>query len=395
MAEWRIPFFDARFGPEEEAAVLRPVRAGWLTMGEEVQRLEEELCAATGARHAIAVTNCTAALHLACAALGVGPGDEVLCPTLTFVATANAPRSLGATVRFCDSVGPDDLTIDPDALAAHVGPRTRAILVVHYAGFACAMERILPLAERHGIPVIEDCAHAVFTRYRGRMLGTFGRVSCWSFFSNKNVTCGEGGALLTDDDELAARMRLLRSHGMTTLTLDRYRGRAFSYDVVAAGFNYRLDEIRAALLRTQLGRLPEFLDRRRQVFARYVERFRGTPVQVPFTSGRFAGALPDTGVHLMPVLLPEGTDRASLMTRFKEQGIQTSIHYPPVHAFSAYREGTHNVARTEALARRQLSLPFYPTLRPEQVDSVAEVLLRFPQVHDTADKALSGMPAVR
>jgi dTDP-4-amino-4,6-dideoxygalactose transaminase len=373
---WRIPLFNTRFGPEEEAAVLRPLRSGWLTMGEEVLALEEELRGFTGARHAIAVANCTAALHLACAALEVGPGDEVLCPTLTFVASANAPMTLGADVRFCESVGPDDLTIDPASVRDQLGPRTKAVVVVHYAGFACRMEEILALAGPRGVPVIEDCAHALFTTYRGKVLGLHGRVGCFSFFSNKNITCGEGGALLTDDGALAERLRLLRSHGMTTPTLDRHQGRAYSYDVVAPGFNYRLDEIRAALLRAQLRRLPEFLERRRGLFAAYAERLRGTEVGLPFQCTRHRAAYGNTAVHILPVLLPPGTDRTAVMARLKEAGIQTSIHYPPVHRFSANRGSGQSLPRTEALAGRLLTLPFYPGLSESEVDLVVECLLR-------------------
>ena len=372
---WRVPFFDTTFGPEEEAAVLRPLRAGWLTMGEEVVQLENELKEASGAKHAIAVTNCTAALHLASVAFGIGPGHEVLCPTMTFCATANAPRSTGADVRFCESIGPNDLTIDPQSIEDRLTPRTRAIFVVHYAGFPCEIEAILKVANRHLLPVVEDCAHALFTRHRGKTLGLFGTVGCFSFFSNKNATCGEGGALLTDDDALAERLRLLRSHGMTTLTLDRYKGRAFSYDVTAAGFNYRLDEIRAALLRAQLRKLPEHLRRRRELFAHYLERLAGSPLTVPFAGGRFSDVLPNTGVHLMPVLLPVGTDRLAVMEYLKQKGIQTSIHYPLVHEFAAYRGSGQALPRTEELGRQQLSLPFYPAMKIEDVDLATTTLL--------------------
>jgi dTDP-4-amino-4,6-dideoxygalactose transaminase len=372
---WRVPFFDTTFGAEEEEAVLRPLRAGWLTMGEEVVQLESELKQASGAKHAIAVTNCTAALHLASAALGIGPGDEVLCPTMTFCATANAPRSTGASVRFCESVGPDDLTIDPESIIERMSPRTRALFVVHYAGFSCQIEKIIALANEQNVPVVEDCAHALFTSHHGKTLGLFGKVGCFSFFSNKNATCGEGGALLTDDDALADRMRLLRSHGMTTLTLDRYKGRAFSYDVTAAGFNYRLDEIRAALMRAQLRKLPGFLIRRRELFSHYLTRIVGSPVTVPFASGRFAAELAHTGVHLMPVLLPTRADRLAVMEFMKQQGIQTSIHYPLVHEFTAYRDKPQSLPRTEDLGRRQLSLPFYPGMQLDDVDLVVKTLL--------------------
>jgi dTDP-4-amino-4,6-dideoxygalactose transaminase len=201
-----------------------------------------------------------------------------------------------------------------------------------------------------------------------------GKVGCLSFFSNKNITCGEGGALITNDDQLAERIRLLRSHGMTTLTLDRFRGRAFSYEVTAAGFNYRLDEIRAALLRAQLRQLPEFLDRRRALFSRYLERLAGLDVTIPFARGRFVEELTHTGVHLMAVLLPAGTDRRAIMEYMKLNRIQTSIHYPLVHEFAAYRDESTSLPRTEELGRRQLSLPFYPGMRFDDIDLVVDTL---------------------
>jgi dTDP-4-amino-4,6-dideoxygalactose transaminase len=376
VSAWKIPLFDTRFGPDEEAAVLRPLRAGWLTMGEEVVKLEEELREATGARFAIAVSNCTAALQLASAALGIGPGDEVIAPSLTFVATANAPRSLGAEVKLADAVSAADLTVDPDSIEALITPRTKAIFVVHYAGFPCRMEEILALADEHGIPVVEDAAHAVFGRHRGRTLGLHGKVGCYSFYSNKNITCGEGGALVTDDDELGAKLRLLRSHGMTTPTLDRHRGIATSYDVVMPGYNMRLDEIRAALLRVQLGKLPGLLKRRRELFRRYADALDGTRLQLPFRGGRFESELDETAIHILPVLLPEGTDRLAVMARMKQAGIQTSIHYPPVHRFACYAGEADLLPRTTALAARELTLPFYPTLPDEHVPVVVETLLR-------------------
>lgn len=376
MTAWRVPFFDTRFDSDDEQAVLRPLRAGWLTMGEEVQRLEEELCAITGARHAIAVSNCTVALQLACVALGIGPGDEVLCPTLTFVASPNAPRSLGARVRLCESVDADDLTVDPTSLAANLRPQTRAMVVVHYGGFACRMDEILKLAGPRNIPIIEDCAHALFTRTGGQTLGLLGRVGCFSFFSNKNATCGEGGALLTNDSDLAEQLRLLRSHGMTTLTLDRHKGRAFSYDVLCPGFNCRLDEIRAALLRAQLRKLPAFLESRRQLFEHYARQLSRTPVSLPFQGARFRPDFATTAVHILPVLLPEGVDRLAVMAEMKEAGIQTSIHYPPVHTFTAYRDEAASLPRTEALAERELTLPFYPQMGEARVDLVVSTLLK-------------------
>lgn len=324
----------------------------------------------------VLVTGCTAALHLACAALNVGPLDEVICPKLTFVASANAPRALGARIRFCDSLGPDDLTLDPASVAAQINSRTKAIVAVHYAGFACRIEELSALADAHGLPIIEDCAHALFTTYRGKVLGLHGRIGCFGFFSNKNATCGEGGALITDDPVLAERLRLLRCHGMTTPTLERHRGRAYSYDVTMAGFNYRLDEIRAALLRVQLRRLPSFLRRRRELFRLYAERLQGTPVLLSFSGPRHRAECENTAIHILPIILPERTDRAAVMGRLKEAGIQTSIHYPPVHSFAAYRGEGQHLPRTEDLAARQLTLPLYPAMTDEDVDTVVTFLLR-------------------
>ena len=385
MTQWKIPLFDVDFGPEEDEAVRRPLRAGWLTMGREVQELESELCAASGARHAIAVSNCTAALQMACTALGIGNGDEVLCPTLTFVATANAPVTLGAKVRFCESIGADDLTIDPDSIRASIGPQTKAVMAVHYAGFSCNMEPILTLAAEHGTPVIEDCAHALFTFHRGKCLGLHGRVGCFSFFSNKNITCGEGGALLTDDEPLAKKLRLLRSHGMTTLTLDRHEGHARSYDVMIPGFNFRMDEIRAALLRAQLKKLPRYLERRRELFCRYRERLRGSPVTLPF-SNRPAEELASTSVHILPVLLPAGAERENVVSYLRNAGVQTSVHYPPVHTFAAYRGLAQKLERTERLAERELTLPLYPGMHDQDVDFVVDSLTQ--ALDHTSDRCL-------
>lgn len=376
MSNWRIPLFDTTFGPEEEEAVLRPLRLGWLTMGEEVIALEEELCRCTAARHAIAVSSGTAALHLACMALQLTAGDEVLCPTLTFVACANAPRACGASVRFCESCSEDDLTVDPVSLDEKAGHRTRAVVAVHYAGFPCRMEEIGALAAKRKWRVIEDCAHALFSTYRGKTLGRWGDVGCFSFYTNKNATCGEGGALITDDDELASRLRLLRSHGMSVPTLDRHRGRAFSYEVARPGLNYRMDEIHAALLRVQLQKLPARLARRRELFSLYEDLLGNSPVHLAFAGGeRKDFALSDIGVHITAALLPTGCDRNAVIEKMKTTGIQTSLHYPLIHLFEAYREPRQDLPRTEALASRLLTLPLFPAMSDAEVQLVVESLL--------------------
>jgi dTDP-4-amino-4,6-dideoxygalactose transaminase len=373
---WKYPLFDTRFGPAERKAVSEVVRRGWLTMGPVTEQVEASLRERTGSPYAHLVTNGTAALEMAGAALGIGPGDEVLCPTLTFVAGANAFRTAGAKVVFVDSIGEDDLNLDPADVARKLTKRTKAIVVVHYAGFPARMEELVRLARQARVSLIEDCAHALFTRYRGQTLGTFGAAGCFSFFSNKNATCGEGGALLTRNRKMAEKVRLLRSHGMTTLTLERHRGHAFSYDVRLAGHNNRIDDLRAALLQVQLGRLDGHLARRRKLFRRYCERLPALGLTVPFASWAEDPAVEDVGIHLTVALLPKGTDRARVMEGLRDRGVQTSIHYPPVHRFTAYREGHRRgeLRRTEDLCRRLISLPFYPGLTDAGVDEIVAAL---------------------
>ncbi len=365
---WRIPLADLQFGPEEETAVLEVLRSGWLTMGGVTQAFEADFAAFADAPFAFAVTNGTAALHLAALALGWGPGDEVIVPSLTFVATANAVTYTGATPVFADVTGAADFSIDPADIAARITPRTRGIVVVHYAGYACDMEAILTLAAAHGLDVVEDVAHAPGGTLHGRALGTFGAIGCFSFFSNKNMTTGEGGMLVTGDAALAERLRLLRSHGMTSLTWDRHRGHAFSYDVIAPGYNYRIDELRAALGRVQLRQLPDNNVRRRLLNEQYLVHLQALPdIGLPYAAWRG-----EPSCHIRPILLPDGCDRHEFMAAMHAQGIQTSIHYPPVHLFTQYGRGVGDgrLPVTEAVARREVTLPLYPGMSEEDVARV-------------------------
>ena len=278
--EWRIPLSDIDFGPEEAAAVQQVVQSRWLTMGAVTQDFEKQFAASVGAKHAIAVTNATAALHLACVVIGLGPGDEAIVPSLTFVATANAVRYTGASVVFGDIESENWLDLSAESVEACLTPRTRAIIIVHYGGYPCDMPSILSIARKHGLRVIEDAAHAIGSDLDGKKLGTWGDVGCYSFFSNKNMTTGEGGMLTTNDDELADRLRLLRSHGMTSLSWDRFKGHAWSYDVVDLGYNYRIDEIRSSLGRVQLAKLEGNNARRRDLTALYHECLQELAPQV-------------------------------------------------------------------------------------------------------------------
>ncbi len=384
---WRIPLADVELGPEEETAVLDVLRRGWLSMGEVTAAFEADFATLTRARHALAVTNCTAALHLAGLALGWGPGDEVIVPSLTFVATANAVRYTGATPVFADVTGEDDFSLSVDDAAGRITPRTRAIIVVHYGGHAADMPAIMALAERHGLDVVEDVAHAPGAGLDGRALGTWGRIGCFSFFANKNMTTGEGGMLTTNDDELAERLRLLRSHGMTSLTWDRHQGHAWSYDVVAPGYNYRIDEIRAAVGRVQLTRLEAANTRRRDLDALYC---RLLPAAAPALGVPYSAARGIPACHLRPVLLPPGVDRTQFMAAMKAQGIQTSIHYPPIHCFSYYRreEGGPSLPVTEAIGAREVTLPLFPAMTPDDVESVVAAAAGALAAHHHSERPL-------
>jgi dTDP-4-amino-4,6-dideoxygalactose transaminase len=372
-----VPLADIDFGPEEEAAVLEVLRSRWLSMGSVTQQFQQDFAAFTGAKHCLAVANGTAALHLACLALGLGPGDEVILPSLTFVATANAVRYTGAVPVLADIESLDWLTISPSAIEACITERTRAILVMHYAGFACNMPAILEIAKRHHLKVIEDSAHAVGSELGGRTLGTWGDIGCYSFFSNKNMTTGEGGMLVTDDDALAERLCILRSHGMTSLSWERHQGRVSTYDVVDLGYNYRIDEMRSALGRVQLKKLPLNNERRKQLTGLYREMLAelAPGLCIPFTEMRGRGT---SCYHIMPVLLPPGLDRFQFMEGMKAQGVQTSMHFPPVHRFHIYQQdGFRNrnaLPITEEVAEREVTLPLYPTMRAEQVECAARAV---------------------
>ena len=372
--EWRIPLADIDFDSEEEAAVLKVIKSRWLTMGAMTQAFEEEFAAYTGARHAIAVANGTAALHLACMVIGLKDGDEVIVPSLTFVATANAIRYTGAIPVFADIESEQDLDISVRAIEQKITERTRAIMVMHYGGYACDMPAITKLAREKGLAIIEDAAHAIGSEIDGRKMGVWGEVGCFSFFSNKNMTTGEGGMVVTNNDAMADKLRILRSHGMTTMSWDRHKGHAWSYDVVELGYNYRIDEIRAALGRVQLSKLDRNNERRRILSALYREQLQELvpTIVVPFNETRGISAC-----HLLPILLPAGSDRLRFMEYMKSHGIQTSIHYPPIHKFQAFAEvglGAGDLPVTENVTGRQVTLPLYPTLKEEDVTVVVQAV---------------------
>lgn len=367
---WAVSLFNTCFDKEDAAGLCDVLDSGWVSMGAITEQFEQKFADTIGVRHAIAVSNGTAALHLANRAIGIGPGDEVVCPALTFVATANAVVYTGARPIFADIQGDQDLTISPASIEALITENTRAITVVHYAGYPCDMNAIMSIARRYNLHVIEDCAHAPGARIAGCQCGAIGDIGCFSFFANKNMTTAEGGMLTTDSDRFARRLRRLRSHGMTSTTLDRHHGHACSYDVMDLGYNYRIDEIRSALGLRQITKLPFWNAQRKRLHQHYCERLSAIDsLTIPFRE-----PMGESVYHIFPILLSDATARHDFMAYLKSRGIQTSIHYPPAHLFAYYRrtfgfsEGL--LPRTESVANREVTLPLYPGMKEDNVDYV-------------------------
>lgn len=359
---WKVPLADVRVSAAQRAAVIDVLDRGWLSMGPETAACETAWKEASGAQHAFLCTSGTGALWLALASLGVGAGDEVIVPALTFVADANVVVRLGATPVFADVVSPRRPVLDPAAVAASVTERTKAILVVHYGGWLADVDGIRAAAP--GIPVVEDAAHAAGPLRSGTWPGASSQLACYSFFANKNLGVGEGGMVCTDDDELARRIRLLRSHGMDSLTWDRHRGLASSYDVLEPGLNLRPSELVAALVRTGLEHLPLENDARRGHLTAYRPPLADAGLEMIFD------AEDDTAAHLAVVLVP--SDRDGFRQQLAEAGIQTSFHYPPIHRFTWYEHLAAELPQTEAACARYATLPLWGTMSESQRSSVVE-----------------------
>jgi len=370
--DWKVQLFKLNYDEREIQAVTETLRSGWITMGQRTLDFEAAFAKELGeGAQCLAVSNGTAALHMAVLALGVGPGDEVIVPALTFIADINVVRMAGGVPVLADVTSLGDWAMSPADIERKITPRTKAVLIVHYAGYACDMDAILAVCRRHNLPLIEDCAHAPGGEYRGRKLGTFGEVSAWSFFTNKNLSVGEGGMVVTRDAALFQKCKNLRSHGMTVASFDRMKGRAATYDVVEPGLNYRIDEMRAALGLVQLGRLGESNRRRHALTARYFERLDKLPrLSVPFR--HFDRGTPTW--HIMPILLDVGVDRQKVIDGLRDAGVQSSVHYPAIQEFTAYRDCLGEVPLAREISRRELTLPLYPTMTDAEVDCVCDAL---------------------
>jgi dTDP-4-amino-4,6-dideoxygalactose transaminase len=369
-----VPLFDLRLDPEDIEAVMEVLRSGWLTMGPRTAEFEEAFAARLGVKHAIAVSSCTAALHLSYLAAGVGPGDEVVVPAMTFAATAAAAIYCGATPVFADILGPHDLSLDPQDVAAKITAKTKAVCVVHFAGYPAPVRELKRLCDDRGIALIEDAAHAPDADVDGRMLGTWGLAGAFSFFSNKVLACGEGGLVATDDDAVAGLARSLRSQGMTSGSWSKFTGKTDSYDAVGLGFNYRLDEPRAALLLSRLKRLESDVARRRELTRAYRAKIASIDgLSVPY---------PDESVdhstcYVMPLVVDDEQRRDGVRRHLRERhGVQTSLFYPAIHEFTAYRErfGAVSLPRSEHIARAEITVPLFPEMDEPTQDRVVGAL---------------------
>jgi len=369
---YKIPLFKLNYDHKEEKAVLKTIRSKWISTGPKVDLLEKEFTKYLGAKFAIGLTNCTAALHLALEVLGIKEEDEIIVPSLTFVATVNAVRYVKAKPVFADITSYDDFSIDPKDIERKVTRRTKAIIVMHYGGFSCEMQKIMKIAQKHNLFVIEDAAHAPGSEYKNKKLGTIGHIGCFSFFSNKNITCAEGGMLVTDNDQYAKKVKSLRSHGMTTLSYARAKGHATKYDVLDLGFNYRLDDIRGALALTNFKKLKSDIKKREELKKFYLKQIGGLKnIIIPYRN--FADK---SSNYIFPILLKNSNaqKRDAVRENLSKKGIETSVHYPAVHRFSIYKHFKNSLPKTDYVTDNEITLPLFYSLTLNDIKYVSKSL---------------------
>jgi dTDP-4-amino-4,6-dideoxygalactose transaminase len=374
VSGWRVPLTDIAMPEEDVRAVLDCLESGWLTMGPRTREFEEALAGWVGAAHAVTVSSGTAALHLSFLAAGVGSGDEVIVPSFTFVASASAARYAGAEPVLCDVRSAHDFNLDPEDVARRITPRTRAIVAVHFCGYPADLQPLRELCDEHGLVLIEDCAQAIGAHVddTGRQVGTVGELGAFSFFSKKQLCVGEGGMVTTADEQLAERVQLLRSHALTSSTWDRHRGHAPVYDVTDVGFNYRLDEPRAALGLSRLQRLQQSIAARRAMVRAYRERLAEIPgIELAFDEQ----AVERSSHFAFPVLLADRETRDRFRAQLKDDGIQTTW-YPALHSFTEYRRFAppDGLPRATEAADRHCALPLSSSMDEAELDTVIEVV---------------------
>ena len=371
-----LPYGRQTIEDDDVAAVVEALRSDWLTTGPMVGRFEEAFAEFVGARHAVAVSNGTAALHAAMHALGIAPGDEVIVPTMTFAATANSVVYMGGTPVFAD-VDPGTLLLDVERAESLITERTRAIAAVDYAGQTCDYDALRALAERHGLALVDDAAHSVGATWRGAPAGTLADLSTFSLHPVKHLTTGEGGLITTDDDELARRMRVFRNHGITSDHRQREAQGSWYYEMQELGFNYRLTDFQCALGLSQLRKVRGWVERRREIARRYDEAFAAFPAVEPLSVLEHA----QPAYHLYVVrfdLEAIRMDKAQLFTALRAEGIGINVHYVPVHLHPFYRRNFGTGPGLCPVAERAyeeiVSLPLFPAMTERDIADVVEAV---------------------
>lgn len=364
-----IPYGRQWIDEEDITAVVDVLKSDWLTTGPKVAEFEQAFAQATGAAHAVALSSGTAALHASMAVLGIGPGDEVIVPSMTFAATANSVVFQGGTPRFAD-VDPDTLLVDPGSVEALITPLTKAIVAVDYAGQPCDYDALRAIADRHGLALVADACHSLGATYKGRPAGTLADLTAFSLHPVKPITAGEGGLVTTEREAWAAALRRFRNHGITTDLRERQAKGVWEYDMVSLGYNYRITDIQCALGLSQLAKLSGWVSRRRELAGRYDAAFRGVPAVVPL--GRSPQAT--HAFHLYVVRVP-GAERNHLLDALRERAVGANVHYRPVHLHTYYRErfGTapSDCPVAQAAYNEILTLPLFPAMSDDLASSVA------------------------
>ena len=374
-----LPFARPDIGDAEIAAVTEAMRSGWVTTGPVTRQFEQNFVDYLGGGlQGVAVNSATAGLHLALEALGIGPGDEVIAPTLTFTATVEVVRYLGADAVLVD-VDPVTLNIDPEQIRAAITPRTKAIMPVHYGGLACDMDAILAIAQEHGLKVVEDAAHALPTTWRGALVGQLqSDVTVFSFYANKTITTGEGGMAVTRDAALAQRMRVMRLHGMSRDAFDRFTSKtpAWYYEVVAPGFKYNMTDVAAAMGVQQLARLPQFVQRREQLAQRYHAALASLPLVLPATAP--AGDVHAWHLYVVRLAPQARIGRDALIQGLSDRGIGTSVHYVPLHRHPYWRDRYQltpgQFPQADAAYQAMVSLPLFTAMGDADQERVIAAL---------------------
>ena len=373
--KWKVQLSELSYDEAETRAVEQVLESKWLTMGERTLKFEHEFSNYLESDcNGVATSSATASLHLILRALDLPKGSEVIIPALTFVSDVNVVLELGLVPVLADCSSFIDFNVCDESIMNAITSKTKVVIIVHFAGYPKCLNKLKEICEKNKVYLIEDVAHAPGASIDNSMCGTLGDFGFFSFFSNKNLACGEGGFVTSNDKVLLDKIRLLRSHGMSAPTLDRHKGRATTYDITTSGYNYRIDEIRSSLAIEQLKKLDKNNKKRGQLVSRYRKNLEHSKLTIPFCKSDPNSI---SAYHIFPVLLPNKTSRIKVINHMKAKGIQTSIHYPSFKSFTAHKKWSNEYETpiADEICARELTLPLFPTLKEDEVDYVSEEIL--------------------